>query len=48
MILNIYTPNIGILNFIKQTLLDIKPQINASIVAVYDFNILLSLAGSFS
>lgn len=48
MILNIYTSNIGILNFIKQTLLDIKPQVNASKVAAYDLHILLSLAGSSS
>lgn len=42
MILNIYTPNTGILSFIKQTRLDIKPQINASTVVAYGFNILLS------
>lgn len=40
-ILNIYEPNTGANNFIKEILLDIKPQINPNTVTVGDFNIQL-------
>lgn len=38
----IYTPNIGAPNFINQTQLDMKRQIDLSIIIVSDFNILLT------
>jgi exonuclease III len=41
-IINLYTPNVKALNFIKHTLKDLKPYINSNTVIVGDFNILLS------
>ena len=37
-IVNIYAPNIGILQYIRQTLTDIKGEINSSTIIVGDFN----------
>jgi hypothetical protein len=38
MIVNIYVPNIGASNFIKQILLDIKGQMDTDPLIVVDFN----------
>jgi hypothetical protein len=38
-IVNIYAPNVSAPNFIKQTLLDIKAQIDPNTMVVGDFNI---------
>jgi hypothetical protein len=35
-IVNVQAPNIGATNFIKQTLLDIKAQIDPNTILVYD------------
>ena len=37
-ILNIYAPNIGSLQYIKQTLADIKGEIDSNTIIVGDFN----------
>ena len=37
-IVNIYAPNIGILQYIRQTLTDIKGEINSSTIIVGDYN----------
>jgi exonuclease III len=41
-IVNIHAPNVSILGFIKQILLDIKPQRDYNTLIVDDFNTLLS------
>lgn len=41
-IVKIYALNLCILNIIKQTLLEVKPQVNLSTIIMGDFNILLS------
>ena len=40
-IVNIYAPNIGTLQYIRQILTDIKGEINRNIIIVGDFNTLL-------
>jgi exonuclease III len=42
MIISTYTPNIGVLNFIKQKLLDRKGQRGTNTLIMCDFNIPLS------
>jgi hypothetical protein len=42
MIVNIYALNVSTLNFIKETLLDIKTQIDPNTIIVDDFNTPLS------
>ena len=37
-VVNIYAPNIGALQYIRQTLTDIKGEINSSTIIVGDFN----------
>jgi hypothetical protein len=37
-IVNIYTPNVSAHNFIKQILMDIKVQIDSSMITMHDFN----------
>jgi hypothetical protein len=37
-IVNLYVPNVGGLNFIKQTLVDLKAQTNTNTVIIGDFN----------
>ena len=37
-IVNIYAPNIGVLQYIRQTLADIKGEIDSNTVIVGDFN----------
>jgi hypothetical protein len=44
-IVNLYTPNVRWLNFIKQTQLDIKTQIDPNTIILHDFNTTLSLIG---
>ena len=39
---NIYAPNIGALQYIRQTLTDIKGEIDSSIIILGDFNIPLT------
>jgi hypothetical protein len=41
-IVNIYAPMVSTSNIIKQTLLDIKEQIDSNTIIMGDFNILLS------
>ena len=41
-LVNIYAPNIGAPKYIKQTLMDIKGEINTNAVIVRDFNTLLT------
>ena len=41
-IVNIYAPNIGVPQYIRQTLTDIKGEINSNIIIVGEFNIPLS------
>ena len=42
MIVNIYAPNIGTPQYIRQTLIDIKGDIDSNTVIVGDFNTLLT------
>ena len=42
-IINIYAPNIGALQYIRQTLTDIKGEIDSSIIILGDFNTPLTL-----
>ena len=37
-VVNIYAPNIGALQYIRQTLTDIKGEIDSNIIIVGDFN----------
>ena len=37
-IVNIYTPNIGASQYIRQTLIDIKGEMNSNTIIVGDFN----------
>ena len=41
-IVNTYAPNIGTLKYLKQTLTEVKGEINSSTVIAGDFNTLLS------
>jgi len=41
-IVNIYTPNIGVSQYIRQTLTDIKGEIGSNTIIVGDFNTLLT------
>ena len=45
-ILNLYAPNTGGPEFIKQLLLDLRYQIDSNIIIVGDFNILLTALDS--
>ena len=44
-IVNIYVPNIGAPHYIRQTLTDIKGEIDSNTITVGDFNTTLTLMG---
>ena len=43
MIINIYTPNIGAQQYVRQTLMSMKEEINSNTIIVGDFNTLLTM-----
>ena len=45
-VLNIYTENTETLNFMKEIISDLKPQIGCNTVIIIDFNIILLLKQS--
>ena len=47
-IVNIYAPNIGAPQYIRQTLTDLKGEIDSNTIIVGDFNTLLTLVDRLS